>query len=93
MELLAYDGLTPEMEAAVLRLLDDMRVVPLIPDVERLAITIRRETKRKLPDAIVAATAVWLGATLVTGDKKMANTTFRGLQTVLVPMAQEGDPS
>jgi predicted nucleic acid-binding protein len=39
--------------------------------VKKLAIILRREHQLKLPDAIVAATALSLGATLVTNDVKL----------------------
>ena len=92
MELLAFSGLTSEQEEIIHNFLGDTSVVPLNADVERIAIALRRETRRKLPDAIVAATAVWLGAPLATADKKLSKTVFQGLRTIYVPMPS-ADPS
>jgi predicted nucleic acid-binding protein len=39
--------------------------------VKKLAILLRRKHQLKLPDAIVAATALSLGATLITNDAKL----------------------
>ena len=83
-ELLAYGELDSVEEAAIGRFLGDADVVSLNAEVERLAIALRRATRRKLPDAIVAATAVWLDAPLVTADRRLAETAFRGLRTVLL---------
>lgn len=38
-------------------------------EIKNLTVEIRRESKVKLPDSIVAATSVFLNMTLVTADK------------------------
>jgi predicted nucleic acid-binding protein len=52
----------------VIKFLNEVVVVPLSNDFEETVITIRREYSIKLPDAIIAATALYLDATLITSD-------------------------
>lgn len=72
MELLGYPGLTDDEEQAVGKLLSLCQVLPITEAVESLAITLRRGGKLRLPDAIVAATALACGAKLLTLDDRMA---------------------
>jgi len=72
MELLALDGLAPDSERRILDFLAKLNIEPLSSALENMAILLRRKTRLKLPDAIVAATAVVSKAVLVTNDKAMA---------------------
>jgi len=73
MELLAWDGLTSNDEKQARDFLDLLvKIVPLSYPLENEAILLRRQARLKLPDAIVAATAVVSEAVLVTNDKIMA---------------------
>lgn len=82
MELFSFHGITVDEERAINTFLDMIALVPLDAEVQEIAITLRRETKRKMPDAIVAASAVKVNATLVTCDQQLAETTFQGLHTL-----------
>ncbi len=66
MELLSFHGITPEEEKHIRGLLGTLAVIPLDDEVEDTAIRIRSATRRKLPDAVVAASAVVSKAALVT---------------------------
>lgn len=79
MELLSFHSLTQEEEAFIVDLLGDVTITPLNPEVEDVAIRLRRATRRKMPDAIVAASAVVASAILVTCDRELAATEFPGL--------------
>ena len=81
MELLSFHSLEKEDENAVQEFLGTVIIVPLSPEVEDMAIRLRRATRRKMPDAIVAASAVVSGAMLVTKDRELAATDFFGLMT------------
>ena len=83
MELLSFHGITPEAEKQIRDFLDAITIVPLNADVEETAIRLRRATRRKLPDAIVAASAIISKAVLVTCDRELANTDFPGLETCI----------
>ena len=71
MELLSYPLLDEAAQAKIQEFLSDVTVVDLTEEVKDLAIRLRREHLLKLPDAIVAATALRLGAPLVTNDSKL----------------------
>ena len=81
MELLSFHGVTPEEENQIRDFLDAVSVLPLDTDVENTAIQLRRATRRKMPDAIVAASAIVSKAVLVTYDRELINTVFPGLVT------------
>ena len=76
MELLSFHGVTPEEEKQILDFLDAVFIVPLNAEVEDTAIRLRRATRHKMPDAIVAASAVVSKAMLVTYDRELVNTNF-----------------
>lgn len=81
MELLSFHGITPDEERLIRTFLELVSVMPLDTEVEATAIQLRRETRRKMPDAIVAASAVVLHAVLATCDHELAATAFPGLKT------------
>lgn len=80
MELLSFGGLSAEEEFRVRRFLADLTIVPLDDETERAAIALRRATRLKLPDAIVAATAWVKGATLLTSDGRLLELNWPGLE-------------
>ncbi len=71
MELLSYPSLDESAQAKIRDFLSAVTVVDLSEEVKSLAIRLRRQHLLKLPDAIVAATALSLGATLITNDAKL----------------------
>ncbi|GMO17279.1 MAG: hypothetical protein Pg6A_03590 [Termitinemataceae bacterium] len=81
-ELLSFWDLKSEDEAAINRLLDDLVIVPFLPEIKRSAIAFRRSTKTKTPDAIIAATAIVLGAALFTYDGKLQKNVFPGFKVI-----------
>jgi predicted nucleic acid-binding protein len=71
MELLSYPKLTADAEKEIQSFLGTVTVVDLLPDVKTAAIKLRRLHALKLPDAIVAASALVCGATLFTNDAQL----------------------
>jgi len=71
MELLSFSELTESDEYLIIRLLEKVRIIGLTHDVKTQAIRIRRQTKLKLPDSIICATALSEEAVLVTDDMQM----------------------
>jgi predicted nucleic acid-binding protein len=80
MELYAEPHITADKLRKVENFLADVRVVPLVAAVEELAVAIRRDFRPKilLPDCIVAATAIVLGATLLTDDTSLKKLVWPG---------------
>ena len=75
LELLSKPGM-PTVEVAAAELyLETCEIVELTVPIKALVIGLRRQYRLKLPDAIVAATAQWLGVPLLTADKGFARIT------------------
>jgi predicted nucleic acid-binding protein len=79
MELLSFPEITEDEENRITAFLSKREIIPIDAAIERFAIAFRRKTGRKLPDSIIAATAIILGATLVTSDKHLLKLSFPGL--------------
>lgn len=69
MELLSFSGITQEEEIGVKTLLSDCSKFHLTEEIKNKTIEIRRKYKTKLPDAIVAATAIVNNLPLISADK------------------------
>jgi predicted nucleic acid-binding protein len=80
MEVLAYPGMTQKEELARRSFLKDITVVPISADIEEAAIAIRKATKIKLPDCIIAAAAIVLDAALLTSDDMLLKLSWPGLR-------------
>ncbi|MBL7958190.1 MAG: type II toxin-antitoxin system VapC family toxin [Flavobacteriales bacterium] len=71
-ELLSRPGLDTEGEAIVRDLLDQAKVMEFSSVIQERTIVLRRKHRIKLPDAVIAATAAFLNAQLVTADVRFA---------------------
>jgi len=65
-ELLSFPELSPEEETVISDLLMQFERVPLLPDIENRTIQLRRQHRLKLPDAVIAATALHCSACVTT---------------------------
>jgi predicted nucleic acid-binding protein len=83
MELISPLNLPPDEKLRILQFLEQVTVAGLNEDVEETAILIRGQTKIKLPDSIIAATAVVLEAPLFTFDRCLASLSWQGLSTIV----------
>ena len=68
MELLAWPSIGPGEEITIRAFLGSVVLCDLIPRVRQLAIEIRRTHRLRLPDSIIAATALACGSELWTND-------------------------
>lgn len=73
MELLGALNLTKTEKQKLQSLLDDCIIFPFDNDVKEIVIKIRQTKKIKLPDAIIAATAIHYNLPLVTSDTGFKN--------------------
>lgn len=82
MELRSWPSLTsPELQV-IEKLIHQCRIIDLADEIKERAIQIRRESKLKLPDAIVAATAFYLDLPLLSADRQF--TKVKGLDLFLI---------
>lgn len=66
LELFGYPGLQPVEETALLVIIGELEEMDVTSAIIDSAIRIRRNMRTKTPDAIIAATALMVGAVLVT---------------------------
>lgn len=71
MELLGFPGITVAEESTIRQKLMCLTYLPLSLEIENKTIQIRQSRRIKLPDAIIAATALELGLELLTLDKQL----------------------
>ncbi len=71
MELLSFHGLNGTDRQTIEALLKRMRYLPITAEIEDLTIAHRQQHRGKLPDAIIAATAVHHQLTLLTLDESL----------------------
>lgn len=71
LELLAYPGISPEEEQNIKAFLQDIEIVNLVEPIKVHAADLRRRLRLRLPDAIIAATALYLDAVLLTNDQRI----------------------
>jgi predicted nucleic acid-binding protein len=64
LEILSYPSLTPKEETQLTKLLAKTPVIDATREIKDLAISLRKQYRLKLPDALIAATAQALKATL-----------------------------
>ena len=69
MEMLSFSGITEVDERRIKAMLADCSILPLNESVKNEAVFLRKKYKIKLPDAIVAATAIKSSIPLITADK------------------------
>ncbi len=79
LELLGYKDITSEEENVVRYFLDESALIDINNGIKEITKQIRRNYRLKLPDAIVAATAIFLGIPLISADnhfKQVKELTF-----------------
>ena len=72
MELLSFPRITEQEVCVIKDLLSHCTIFPLDNEIKNQAIHLRRSLGLKLPDAIVAATAMAKSLSLITADKAFA---------------------
>jgi len=70
LELLSFPKTSPNSEDTIKGLLENCLIVDVRSEIKELTIEIRRKSKLKLPDSIVAATAYFSKLPLLTADKQ-----------------------
>ncbi|WP_159468629.1 type II toxin-antitoxin system VapC family toxin [Dyadobacter sp. 3J3] len=70
LELLGYKNITTLEEAKIELFHEDCAIIDINEGIKEITKQIRRNYALKLPDAIVAATAIFLGVPLLSADKQ-----------------------
>lgn len=70
LELLSFPKISPDSENTIKGLLKSCQIIDINSDIKELTIEIRKKSKMKIPDAIVAATALHSELPLLTADKQ-----------------------
>jgi predicted nucleic acid-binding protein len=73
MELLGKKGIRPHEIFAIRHLLNDCNIMKLTDEIKDVAIVLKQAYTLKIPDAIVAATAIHWELSLVTADSDFKN--------------------
>lgn len=68
-ELRGFYRISPKEEETIKSLLDDLEIISLDYQIKELAIQLKQNYKIKLPDAIIAATAIKKNLSPLTADK------------------------
>lgn len=76
LELLSFPHLTELEKDAIDKFLDNVAIDPVTETIGYIAIAFRKANHTKLPDAIIAATAINAHAILVTSDKVLLASSF-----------------
>jgi predicted nucleic acid-binding protein len=84
MELLSYPSLTMPEEQQIRQFLAQLQILNLTESIKQTAIDLRKQNRLKLPDAIIAATALELNATLLTNDLNLTKIATLNVQSVLL---------
>lgn len=69
-ELFGFPGITSKEEKFITKLLANFQILDVNKEISKATINLRRQYKMKVPDAIIAATAMNKGAILVTRDEE-----------------------
>lgn len=68
-ELLGFNGMSESDKTKISFFLSNCTLIPLNNEIKEICIEIKQKSKSKTPDAIVAATALFLEIPLITADK------------------------
>jgi len=83
-ELLSYAGLDLDAEQQIRGFLSKLVIVGLREDVKEYTIALRKKYRLKLPDAAIAATALAMGAILLTNDEAFLKLTEISVESLLL---------
>jgi predicted nucleic acid-binding protein len=67
-ELFGSKSLTPKEENQIRNFLQEFRIISIDHSIKELAISLRKKYSQKIPDLIIAATAISMDIPLVTAD-------------------------
>ena len=81
-EMLGHTGITTQQAKIIREFLDSFEIFELTPGIKEIAISLKQRQRLKLPDAVIAATAIYHNLVLFTSDKGFKK--IKGLDLMLV---------
>ncbi len=75
LELLSYNGITSKETTKIREFLNECLVVDINDSIKEKIITLRKVYNLKLPDSIIAGTALYYGVPLISSDKDFTRIT------------------
>lgn len=72
LELLGFKDLAEEESKKIHELIKESTVIDINSEIKKLVITLRKNYKLRLPDAIIAASAFYHNLPLITADKQLS---------------------
>jgi predicted nucleic acid-binding protein len=78
-ELLSYSQISAQEENDIRKFLQECKIVRLSRTLKAETIRLRKSINRKLPDSVIAATAVLAKATLISNDTHLSKALYPGL--------------
>jgi predicted nucleic acid-binding protein len=81
-EMLAYPHMTSEMEKRINIFLKSVKIIPLTKKVEQNTILIRRSKRLKIPDTVIAASALSVKAVIISRDDHLLSLNWPGLRII-----------
>lgn len=82
LELLSKPQITPVEVAKTKAFISQCTIIELSPAIKAEVIELRQKVKIKLPDAIIAASAITMGLPLITADRQFEK--IPGLDTIMI---------
>jgi len=83
-ELLGWHKIQPSGIKNIQRILNNCTHIELLPVIKQIAIDIKQQHKIKLPDAIIAATSIYLDMPLLTADRGFEK--IKNLDVLIIPI-------
>jgi predicted nucleic acid-binding protein len=82
LEMLSWPKINSGTEMGIREFLKSIKIIPLTKKIEKATLLLRQSKKLKLPDAIIAGTALVLGATLISRDRHFLELSWPGLPVI-----------
>ena len=83
-ELLGWYKATEPQKRIIERLIEKLHIIDLSVSIKQIAIEIKQQYKVKLPDAIIAATSIYLDIPLLTADTGFEK--IKKLNALIIPV-------
>jgi len=81
-EMLGHTGIATDQAKIIREFLDSFEIFELTPGIKEIAISLKQQQRLKLPDAVIAATAIYHDLVLFTSDRDFKK--IKGLNLMLV---------